>query len=120
MEVTIGSILKEMRIRSNWTLRRFCIANRLDPIRYSMIERDIMKPNIEELNLYLDLVEKEKEVSMGDRERDIVYHLSRAIINKQKNLIDIVWDEHYLFKLLEDYFKGYEVHLVPKSASKRR
>lgn len=58
MGVTIGSILKEMRIRSNWTLRRFCIANGLDPIRYSMIERDIMKPNIEELTHYLNLIKK--------------------------------------------------------------
>lgn len=62
MEVTIGSILKEIRIRSGWTLRQFCIIHKLDPIRYSMIERDIMKPNIEELDQYMDLIkEKRKE-----------------------------------------------------------
>ena len=53
--ITIGYILKEIRIRSGITLRRFCINRKLDAVRYSMIERDELKPNELELNEYLEL-----------------------------------------------------------------
>ena len=59
-----------------------------------------------------------KRINMEDRKGDVVCYLSQAILNKRDKLIDIIWDEHYLIKLLEDYFKGYEVHLIPKNRGK--
>ena len=60
MEITIGFILKEIRIRSEITLRTFCIDRKLDAVRYSLIERNELRPNISELNEYLNLINKEK------------------------------------------------------------
>ena len=53
-----------------------------------------------------------------DRKGDIVYFLSRAIKNNADRIINIIWDEHYLARVLEDYFEGYEVHLVPKNKNR--
>ena len=52
---------------------------------------------------------------MSDRKQDVIYYLTKAIVNKQGKLIDVIWDERYLHKLLENYFEGYEVHLIPKN-----
>lgn len=58
MKFTIGFVLKEIRIRSGLTLRRFCLDRKLDAIRYSLIERDLLRPNISEINEYLDLIKE--------------------------------------------------------------
>lgn len=57
-------------------------------------------------------------INMEDRRGDIVYWLSRAIKNNADRIIDIIWDERYLGKVLEDYFEGYEVYLIPKKKDK--
>ena len=54
-EITVGEILTKIRIRRGKTLREFCLNNNLDPIRYSLIERDELKPNLTELEKYLML-----------------------------------------------------------------
>ena len=56
MEITSGMILREIRIRSRLTLREFCLKNDFDPVRYSLIERDELKPNRAELEDYLSLI----------------------------------------------------------------
>ena len=56
IEITIGMVLREIRIRSGITLRSFCLNNDFDPMRYSLIERDELKPNMAELEEYLNLV----------------------------------------------------------------
>lgn len=61
MEITIGSLLKEIRIKCGVTLRTFCLGRELDPFRYSMIERNVLKPNDTEVNEYIKLVEQKKE-----------------------------------------------------------
>lgn len=62
MELTIGYVLKLIRIKCGLTLRTLCIERDLDPVRYSMIERDVLRPNTAELDVYLDLVgDKKKE-----------------------------------------------------------
>lgn len=60
MKITIGLLLREIRIRKELTLRTFCIERELDAVRYSMIERDILRPNISEVNEYLDLIKEKK------------------------------------------------------------
>jgi len=70
MEISIGNLLKEVRIKCGVTLRTFCFGRELDPVRFSMIERDILKPNDTEVNEYLSLVaelgklEETKEVNL--------------------------------------------------------
>ena len=54
-EITVGEILTKIRIRKGKTLREFCLNNNLDPVRYSLIERDELKPNLTELEKYLML-----------------------------------------------------------------
>lgn len=54
--VTVGMILREIRIRSGLTLREFCLKNDFDPVRYSLIERDELKPIRAELEDYLNLI----------------------------------------------------------------
>jgi len=58
MKFTVGWILREIRIRKELTLRTFCIERKLDAIRYSLIERDELRPNISEINDYLNLIGK--------------------------------------------------------------
>lgn len=60
MKITIGWLLKEIRIRKGLTLRTFCLERKLDAIRYSLIERDELRPNLSELNDYLDLIKESK------------------------------------------------------------
>lgn len=60
MKITLGWVLREMRIRQGMTLRDFCIERKLDPIRYGLIERDELRPNWSEVNEYLELKEEEK------------------------------------------------------------
>ncbi len=59
MKVTVGRILKELRIGSGFTLREFCMRSDLDPSRFSMVERDILTPSTCEVNEYLKLVNME-------------------------------------------------------------
>jgi len=69
-EVSVGSLLKEIRIKCGITLRTFCLGRKLDPVRFSLIERDELRPNDSEVNEYLNLVgelgklEETKEVSL--------------------------------------------------------
>lgn len=60
MKITIGWLLKEIRIRKGLTLRTFCLERKLDAIRYSLIERDELRPNMSEVNEYLDLIKEVK------------------------------------------------------------
>lgn len=60
MKITIGWLLKEIRIRKGLTLRTFCLERKLDAIRYSLIERDELRPNMSEINEYLDLIKEVK------------------------------------------------------------
>jgi len=55
---------------------------------------------------------------MKDRREDVINYLTGVISHKRDKLIDVIWDERYLMKILEDYFKGYEVHLIPKNRGK--
>lgn len=55
-EITVGMILKEIRIRRGITLRRFCLDNNFDPVRYSLIERDELKPSSAEYGEDLNLI----------------------------------------------------------------
>lgn len=55
-KITVGMILRDIRIRSGTTLRRFCRNNNLDPIRFSLIERDELEPNLTEYGEYISLV----------------------------------------------------------------
>jgi len=57
-EITVGMILRDIRIRNGITLRRFCLDNSLDPIRYSLIERDELKPSLAEYGEYLNLIHR--------------------------------------------------------------
>jgi len=57
-EITVGMILRDIRIRNGITLRRFCLDNGLDPIRYSLIERDELRPNMAECGEYLNLIHR--------------------------------------------------------------
>jgi transcriptional regulator with XRE-family HTH domain len=41
---TFGSYFKELRLRSGWTLRRFCETNGYDPGNISRLERGIFPP----------------------------------------------------------------------------
>lgn len=68
MEVSIGKLLKEIRIKCGTTLRTFCIGRKLDPARFSLIERDELRPNEAEVNEYIGLVAewKEKYVISGE------------------------------------------------------
>ena len=58
---TMGGLLKEIRIRHGLTLRRFCLERELDAMRYSLIERNLLRPNESEMNEYLNLMGKEKK-----------------------------------------------------------
>lgn len=60
MKFTVGWLLKEIRIRKGLTLRTFCLDRKLDAVRYSLIERDELRPNLSELNEYLDLIKEVK------------------------------------------------------------
>lgn len=60
MKITIGWLLKEIRIRKGLTLRTFCLERNLDPLRYSLIERDELRPNLSEINEYLNLIKESK------------------------------------------------------------
>jgi len=60
VKLTIGWILKEIRIRKGLTLRTFCLERKLDAVRYSLIERDELRPNTSEINDYLDLIKESK------------------------------------------------------------
>jgi len=53
---TIGNLVKEVRIKSGTTLRTFCLGRELDPVRFSLIERDELRPNDSEVDEYLNLV----------------------------------------------------------------
>ena len=57
-KITPGLILKNIRIRCEYTLRSFCQENNLDPIRYSLIERNKLKPTLEEFGYYINLISK--------------------------------------------------------------
>jgi len=57
--IKTGNILEEIRIRTGHTLRNFCLSRDLDANRYSLIERDILRPNVEEVNQYLKLIKEE-------------------------------------------------------------
>ena len=59
MKLTAGRILQEFRIRQGYTLREFCMGRNLDAVRYSLIERNELVPNLEELQQYLDLWEEQ-------------------------------------------------------------
>ncbi len=56
MILTIGWLLKEIRIMNGLTLRTFCLDRKLDAIRYSLIERDELMPTRPEVNEYLGLI----------------------------------------------------------------
>jgi len=56
-EITVGWILRDIRIRAGLTLREFCIKKKLDPIRYSLIERNELKPNLREYLEYTEINE---------------------------------------------------------------
>ncbi len=58
--LTTGLLLRDIRIRNGLTLRMFCLDRELDPTRYSMIERDILKPTMTEAYEYLNLIERKK------------------------------------------------------------
>lgn len=60
MKITIGWLLKEIRIKKGLTLRTFCLERNLDPLRYSLIERDELRPNLSEINEYLNLIKESK------------------------------------------------------------
>ncbi|MBA7553598.1 hypothetical protein ES705_46192 [subsurface metagenome] len=60
MKITIGWLLKEIRIKKGLTLRTFCLERNLDPLRYSLIERDELRPNLSEINGYLNLIKESK------------------------------------------------------------
>jgi len=60
MKITIGWLLKEIRIKKGLTLRTFCLERKLDPLRYSLIERDELRPNLSEINEYLNLIKESK------------------------------------------------------------
>ena len=64
MKITSGTILREIRIRSGKTLRQFCIENNLDPVRYSLIERNELRPCPEEYGNYLNLIRPKMEDKM--------------------------------------------------------
>ena len=55
---TMGGLLKEIRIRHGLTLRRFCLDKKLDAVRYSLIERNELRPNESEMDEYLNLMVK--------------------------------------------------------------
>lgn len=57
-KITVGLILKNIRLEREYTLSRFCQENNLDPIRYSLIERNELKPNLEEFGYYISLINK--------------------------------------------------------------
>ena len=73
MKVTVGRILKELRIESGLTLREFCIKKELDAVKYSGIERGEIVPNADEANHYLRLV---------NIQMDGLPKLSHAVITK--------------------------------------
>ena len=56
--MTVGWILREMRINKGLTLREFCKRKKIDPIRYSLIERDELRPDRPEVYEYLNLWEE--------------------------------------------------------------
>jgi len=56
-EITIGWILRDIRIRAGLTLREFCIKKKLDPIRHSLIERNELKPILQEYLEYMAINE---------------------------------------------------------------
>lgn len=56
MNLSIGVILREIRLRSRITLRNFCLSRNLDPNRYSLIERNLLTPNESEVEEYLKLI----------------------------------------------------------------
>lgn len=60
-EITIGMVLKDIRIQSGVTLRKFCLPSNLDPLRYSLIERDELKPNLAEYGGYLSLIHSQEK-----------------------------------------------------------
>lgn len=74
MKVTIGLILKEIRIKSGLTLRSFCIKHDLDAVRYSMIERDVLKPDLFELAKYLELIKQKEKIEEVELELKSLYY----------------------------------------------
>ena len=60
MKITIGWLLKEIRIKKGLTLRTFCLERNVDPLRYSLIERDELRPTLSEINGYLNLIKQSK------------------------------------------------------------
>jgi len=60
MKITLGWVLREIRVRQGMTLGDFCIKRKVDAIRYGLIERDELKPDWSEVNEYLDLIKKSK------------------------------------------------------------
>ena len=61
-EITVGMILRDIRIQKGITLRKFCLDNNFDPVRYSLIERNELRPNLEEYGNYINLIRsKEKK-----------------------------------------------------------
>jgi len=60
MVLTLGNVLKEIRIRNEVTLRNFCLSRDLDANRYSLIERNLLIPNTTEVEEYLKLIKDKR------------------------------------------------------------
>ena len=56
VEIMLGETLHQVRIKCNLVLRKFCLDRDLDVMRYSMIERGILRPTQDEIDRYLDLI----------------------------------------------------------------
>ena len=52
----VGDVLREIRIKRFLTLRQFCLNRELDPMRYSLIERNELKPTDCEIWEYIALI----------------------------------------------------------------
>lgn len=61
MSVAVGSLLKAIRIKAGLTLRKFCLDRGLEAIRYSLIERGELPPDVFEISQYLNLVEEKSK-----------------------------------------------------------
>ena len=64
--MTFGQFIKELRVKRNYTIRRFCIEHNLDNGNYSKLERGILSPpqhedNLKTLALALGLSEKTED-----------------------------------------------------------
>jgi transcriptional regulator with XRE-family HTH domain len=100
MHQTFGIFIREMRLKADLSLRKFCQLAQIDPSNWSKVERDIMIPSYEREKM--EEISKIIKLEVGSQEYFEFFDL--AAIAKRK-IPDEVYSDQEVLEALPIFFR---------------